>query len=86
MAKRNLKNLVLLPLAALVLLAAPAWAEKATGRFERTLTVTGAVDLDIQTGSGHVIVRPGSAGRVRVVGQIEARDDNWWGNGKLDPA
>jgi len=83
MMKRNLKDLVLLPLAALVLLAAPAWAEKATGEFERTLTVTGPVDLDVQTGSGHVIVRPGSAGRVRVVGRIEARDDKWWGGDRL---
>ncbi len=86
MTKRYLRNLVLLPVAALLLGASPAWAEKATGRFERTLSVTGAVDLDIQTGSGHVIVRPGSAGRVRVVGEIEARDDKWWGDGKLNPA
>lgn len=85
MAKRNLKNRVVLPLAALVLLAAPAWAEKATGQFERTLTVTGAVDLDVQTGSGHIIVRPGESNRVRVIGRIEARSDDWWGGGKLDP-
>jgi len=82
---RFLRYLVLLPVAALVLTASPAWAEKATGQFERTLTVTGPVDLDVGTGSGHIIVRPGENNRVRVVGRIEARDDNWWGGEKLDP-
>ncbi len=86
MKNSNLKWLALAAVAALTVAASPAQAEKATGRFERTLTVTGAVDLDIQNGSGHVIVRPGSAGRVRIVGEIEARDDKWSGNGRLDPA
>lgn len=86
MKNRTLKWLAILPALALALTGTAARAEKATGQFERTLTVTGAVDLDVQTGSGHVIVRPGSAGRVRVVGRIEARTDDWWGGGKLDPA
>jgi hypothetical protein len=47
----------------------------AEASFERTLSVSGAVDLDVGTGSGNITVRPGSAGTVRVVGRIKARDD-----------
>ncbi len=62
-------------LAALALFAMPAVAATAEGRFERTLQVTGAVDLEVKTGSGNINVRNGDAGSVRVVGTIRARDD-----------
>lgn len=42
------------------------------GTFERTLQVTGPVDLAIQTGSGSIDVRPGAGGQVRIVGRIRA--------------
>ena len=46
----------------------------AEGSFERTLKVTGTVDLDVTTGSGNISVHQGPAGAVHVVGHIKARD------------
>jgi Toastrack DUF4097 len=43
------------------------------GSFERTLAVTGPVDLDIRTGSGDIQVRAGSDNSVHVTGHITAR-------------
>ncbi len=51
-------------------------AASAEASFERTLSVSGSVDLDVTTGSGNINVRPGNAGTVRVVGRIKARDDS----------
>ncbi len=42
------------------------------GHFDRTLSVNGPVDLDVQTGSGEIVVRPGSSGQVEVHGRIHA--------------
>jgi hypothetical protein len=42
------------------------------GHFDRTLSVTGAVDMDVQTGSGEIFVRPGSSGKVEIHGKIRA--------------
>jgi hypothetical protein len=50
-----------------------AGGDAATGMFERTLAVTGPVDLDVQTGSGTVLVRQGAEGEVRVTGHVRAR-------------
>lgn len=47
---------------------------KAVGQFERTLEVTGAVDLDVRTGSGDVAIRVGPDNRVRILGRIAARE------------
>ena len=44
----------------------------AEGSFERTLKVTGTVDLDVTTGSGNISVRQGGAGAVHIVGHIKA--------------
>lgn len=44
----------------------------AEGTFERTLQVSGAVDLEVTTGSGHITVRSGDPGSVRVAGTIRA--------------
>src|SRR5262245_60509787 len=49
----------------------------ATGSFERTLKVTGPVDINVTTGSGRIQVRTGTGNRVRVVGSIRASGD-WW--------
>src|ERR1700742_3982163 len=62
--------------ALIVLLCLPAAA--AEGSFERTLHVTGAVNLDISTGSGSVQVRTGSGSEVRISGHIKSTD--WFGN------
>ena len=48
----------------------------AEASFERALSVSGPVDLNVTTGSGNISVRPGSGDTVRVVGRIKARDDS----------
>jgi DUF4097 and DUF4098 domain-containing protein YvlB len=56
--------------------AACLFAYPATeGSFERTLNVSGAVDLDVTTGSGNIVVRNVNSSTVRVRGLIRARDD-----------
>ncbi len=42
------------------------------GSFERTLQVTGAADLDVNTGSGNITVKPGDGSTVRIIGTIQA--------------
>jgi DUF4097 and DUF4098 domain-containing protein YvlB len=49
----------------------------AEGSFERTLQVSGPVNLQIENGSGSIEVRAGSSSQVRVTGHIRAR--NWFG-------
>ena len=49
--------------------AVSAWA--AEGMFERKLTVSGAVDLDVVSDSGRVTIRAGGPGTLRVVGRIK---------------
>ena len=56
----------------------PAFAAQ-EGHFDRTLTVTGAVDLSIQTGAGNITVRTGDSSKVEVHGTI--RTDHSWLNG-----
>jgi DUF4097 and DUF4098 domain-containing protein YvlB len=63
---------------ALALTAAPAVAAEYEGKFERTLKVSGTVDLSVSSGSGSIHVQPGASGSVRVVGTIRAnRWRNW---------
>jgi hypothetical protein len=50
-----------------------AGSPAATGSFERTLAVSGAVDLDVQTGAGSVVVRRGEDAMLHVTGQIRVR-------------
>jgi Toastrack DUF4097 len=62
---------------AIVACAAPRFARGAEGSFERSLKVTGPVQLDVGTGSGYISVRPGSSSSVEVHGIIKAH--NSWG-------
>ncbi len=48
------------------------------GTFERTLQVSGAVNLQIETGSGSINVRTGGSNEVRVTGHIRSSD--WMGS------
>jgi len=57
--------------------ARPALASD-EGHFDRTLTVTGAVDLDVQTGSGEITVRTGDSSKVEIHGHIHA-NHGWFG-------
>src|SRR5438034_10043557 len=53
---------------------AAAYAE---GSFQRTLQVTGPVNLDVSTGSGSIQIRTGGTNQVQVTGHIKTRD--WLG-------
>jgi hypothetical protein len=69
---------IMAAMAALAVFAArpaSASASAAEGHFDRTLTVNGPVDLDVQTGSGDINIRTGDAGRVEIHGKIRA--DGW---------
>jgi DUF4097 and DUF4098 domain-containing protein YvlB len=64
--------------AVLVALAAlPLYASE-TGTFDKTLQVSGPVDLDVVTGSGNVTVHVGGSSTVAVHATIHARD-SWSG-------
>jgi hypothetical protein len=60
----------------LCLQALPALAAS-EGSFERTLTVSGPVRLDLTTGSGDVRVRAGNSNQVQIRGRIRASE--WFG-------
>ena len=47
-----------------------------SGKFERSLNVSGPVDLDVATGSGVIDIRAGSPGTVRILGVIKASNDS----------
>ena len=65
-----------LAFAGLVMQSAAAQRE---GSFDRTLTVSGAVDLNVETGSGRIEVRPGDSSSVRIHAVIRAHDDFFGG-------
>jgi DUF4097 and DUF4098 domain-containing protein YvlB len=56
-----------------VLWAGDAAAQTVEGAFERTVPVSGAVDLTVRTGSGRIEVRSGDARSVRIIGQVRIR-------------
>src|SRR5207302_2116153 len=67
--------------AVLALVVALAYSATAAveGSFQRSLKVSGPVDLDITTGSGSITVRTGGSDTVEVRGRIRASD--WSGSG-----
>jgi hypothetical protein len=64
---------------AFCLLAFRAAAAGPEGSFDRTLNVTGAVDLDVQTSSGRIEVRPGDSSSVRIHAVIRVHDEFFQG-------
>lgn len=75
---RNLGFLVvILALADLPLCAA------STGHFERTLQVSGAVDLDVLSGSGNITVRAGGSGSVSISAKIHG-NNSWLLGGDVE--
>jgi DUF4097 and DUF4098 domain-containing protein YvlB len=72
------KPLSLIALCMSFVCASVIFAAAATeGSFQRTLQVTGPVNLEIETGSGNISVRTGGSGQVQVTGRIKAT--NWFG-------
>lgn len=72
-----MKTLLLLfavVLAPAIFLTSCAFSSNAAiqGRFDRTLHVTGPADMDVQTGSGNVMVRAGGSATVQVHATIRA--------------
>ena len=66
----------LLAAAVVLMLAAIPAAAASEGSFQRTLTVSGPVNLDISTGSGSITVRSGASNQVQVTGRI--RISTWF--------
>jgi len=73
-AKIRVIVLALLALAAVQLQAAE------TGSFDKTLQVSGPVDLNVTSGSGNITVRTGASSVVHVSAKIRA-SDHWLGGG-----
>ena len=61
----------------------PAAAQGTEGAFDRTLKVTGVVDLEVQSGSGSIKVEPGAANSVHVAARIKA-DNSWTAGGDVE--
>jgi hypothetical protein len=59
------------------------YAQRTEGSFERTLHVTGFVDLDLATDAGGIYVIPGPPGTVRIRGLLKA-GDNWFVRSNVD--
>ncbi len=51
-------------------------AQRVEGSFQRTLTVSAPIAIEVVSGSGRIDVRPGSDGRIEVSARIQA-SDNW---------
>src|ERR1700751_5106591 len=63
----------------LIALALPAMLfARAEGKFDRTLTVSGPVTLDLTTGSGDVTVRTGGSNQVVIHAVVRSSND-WFG-------
>jgi hypothetical protein len=77
-SSRSLFAIVLVVLFA----SAMAFASTPQGTFEKTLTVSGPVDLEVLTHSGDVTVRAGSSGSVFIRGKIYV--GNHWLGGNRD--
>ncbi|MGA9426478.1 MAG: DUF4097 family beta strand repeat-containing protein, partial [Terracidiphilus sp.] len=58
--------------AALALAALPALASEA--KFDRTLSVSGQVELNVSTGAGNVHIVPGTSNQVKIHGRVKS---NW---------
>lgn len=71
--------LLALPLVTTVLFA------RAEGHFDRTLTVSGPVNLDLTTGSGEVTVKTGGSNQVVIHATVRSSND-WFGGGDAENA
>lgn len=71
-ARIHKARLALLPFVFALTACGIADARVIEGTFERTLTVSGPVELDIRTDSGHIKVTAGPPGEIRVNGRIRA--------------
>jgi DUF4097 and DUF4098 domain-containing protein YvlB len=54
------------------------------GTFDKTLNVTGPVELNLQNRSGDVVVRAGAAGVVRIRAEVRLHDFFWDASSRVD--
>jgi hypothetical protein len=64
--------------AILALALTPAALFAAEGTFDKTLSVTGAANLNVNTGSGYIHVTPGPDGSVHIIGHVHS-SHGWFG-------
>ncbi len=69
---------------ALPAIAFPVLAHASDATFDKTLSVSGNIQLDVSTGSGYVHVTPGSDSQVHIVGHVHA--NHGWLSGSSDDA
>jgi Putative adhesin len=67
-----------LKFATLALLSISSLAFAADGTFDKTLSVSGPVTLNVSTGSGYIHVSPGSDAQVHIIGHVHA-SHSWMG-------
>ncbi|HEV8181316.1 MAG TPA: DUF4097 family beta strand repeat-containing protein [Candidatus Angelobacter sp.] len=81
---QSLRSLALV--ISLAALAALPLNAATTGHFERTLQVSGAVELDVYSGSGNINVHQGGAGSVSVTAKIHSNNSTSWlfGSGNVE--
>ena len=73
---RAVSGLLVVMALAVVIAASPVLAGSSEGHFDRTLNVTGTVDLDVQTGSGDITLRTGDSSKVEIHAKIHG---SGWG-------
>jgi len=74
---RAVSGLLVLLALAVAMAASPVVAGSSEGHFDRTLNVTGTVDLDVQTGSGDITLRTGDSSKVEIHAKIHG---SGWGD------
>src|SRR5580658_1907147 len=74
---RAVSGLLVLLALAVAITASPVFAGSSEGHFDRTLNVTGTVDLDVQTGSGDITLRTGDSSKVEIHAKIHG---SGWGD------
>lgn len=74
---------VAVALAASLAFVTSSVAQTPEGAFDRTLKVSGAVDLDIVAGAGSIRIEPGAAETVRVAARLKA-GNGWFAGGDVE--
>ena len=75
MHKSKTQTAILCATLAVMVVAAPAWAKTERGAFDRTLSVSGSVTLDVMTPYGEITVTPGPAGTVTINARVKAKSN-----------
>lgn len=74
-----------LAVAALLFTPAALLASDARGTFDKTIHISGAASLSVNTGSGSIHVSPGSDSSIHIVGHVRAGSWSGWGDGGGSP-